>query len=396
MSFLKELIKGDKAIWTIFFFLCLFSVMELYSASSMIAHKSASYFSPLTSHATHLLLGFGVLLILSNMPYRFFKVIPVFFGPLTLLMLIYLLLFGDKVNDAARAITILGFPLQPSEVAKICLVIYVAHTLSNYDYTDKERRFSTFLYIIIPVGVFCLFILPENLSQAALIGLVCFLMMIIGRIDWRHLASFTIGTIVFMAMSYLLIVNFFPNSGVGHRIETWENRFENASEKTEFPRTAFEIPSDKHQVYHAKMAIANGGMSPIGVLPGNSIERDFLPLAFSDFIFAIIIEETGLIGALLVMALYIYLIMRAFIIARKCRKAFPAFLIMGSALMIVIQALVNMSVAVNLIPVTGQPLPLISKGGSSILVTCAFIGMMLSVSRWAVDETELNSDFDDE
>ena len=144
------------------------------------------------------------------------------------------------------------------------------------------------------------------------------------------------------------------------------------------------------------MAIANGGIKPFGTFPGNSVERDFLPLAFSDFIFAIIIEEMGLPGAIVVMLLYLFLVMRAGVIARKCKRSFPALLILGCALMIAVQALVNMAVAVHLIPVTGQPLPLISKGGSSILITCIFIGIMLSISRFAVDEEELNSELDNE
>lgn len=393
-----SLLRGDKVIWAIFFILCFISIIELFSASSMIAHKSASYFSPMTSHITHLLLGFGVLLVVSNIPYRFFKVIPFIVGPLTVIALIYLLAFGEKTNDAARSFNIGGFPLQPSEFAKLVLIIYVSFILSMYQEEEGSSRMP-FQLIMFAVLLICLAIFPENVSTSIMIGFVCFLLMIIGRIEWKYLLGLISIILIFAATIYItvpLMPKNWTDTGLLHRIDMAINRIKIHQGETTFPKTAFEISDEDHQVYHAKMAIANGGIKPFGTFPGNSVERDFLPLAFSDFIFAIIIEEMGIPGAVFVMLLYLFLVMRAGVIARKCKRSFPALLILGCALMITVQALVNMAVAVNLIPVTGQPLPLISKGGSSILITCIFIGMMLSISRFAVDEEELNSELDNE
>lgn len=388
MDLLKTLLRGDKVIWAIFFLLCGISIIELYSASSLIAHKSSNYISPMTSHFTHLLIGFGVLLITSNIKPNYFKVLSVLLGPLSLILLIWLMVFGEKVNDAARAINFMGLQVQPSEMAKLSVIIYVAFILANTQ-REKGPSITTFKIIISVVGVFCVFILPENFSTAALLGLVCFFMMFIGRIHWKPLVGVLLAGSLFCIAIYFTAPHL-PDNRLTHRFKTWRERIDKPSLDLKPLKNAFEIPDDDLQVVHAKMAIANGAFKP--TFPGNGIEREFLPLAFSDFIFSIILEETGIFGGLFVMALYLLLLARASIIANRCNNAYPAMLIFGSALMITTQALVNMAVAVNLIPVTGQPLPLISKGGSSIITTCIFIGIMLSVSRFAINEDELNNE----
>ena len=319
-------------------------------------------------------------------------------------MLLWVLFFGEKTNDAGRWISLLGLKFQPSEIAKGTMVLVTAQILSAMQ-RDNGADKRAFKYILIIVLPFCLLIGLENLSTAALILAVIFLMMFIGRVPLTQLGKFMgagiILLIVFIGSIYLL--GSFDNSGSGetqtetivnnevktdtkkktsflHRFSTWKGRIDKHLNKKAVAPEDYDLDKDA-QVAHANIAIV--GSNIIGKGPGKSVERDFLPQAFSDFIYVIIIEELGILGATFVAFLYIVLLYRAARIASRCENNFPAFLVMGLGLMLVIQATFNMMVAVGIAPVTGQPLPLISRGGTSTIINCAYIGAMLSVSRSA-------------
>lgn len=383
-----RIFQGDKAIWVIFFFLCIISLVEVFSAASTLAYKSGSFWSPLFKQALFLGLGTLVVVGLHNVPCRWFKIVPIFFLPFSILLLVLTPLFGESTNGASRWLSFGGIPFQPSEIAKGVLVTTVALILASLQ-TEKGADRKAFKYIMWITVIVCGLILPENLSTAALLFGVIVVMMFIGRIPFAQLGAL-LGVLAVMLVSVVMLLSLLPedtNNKVYdlpllHRMGTWKNRLASHSERDKvISPEEFDIDKDA-QVAHAHIAIAscNKGM---GKMPGNSVERDFLSQAFSDFIFAIIIEEMGLWGAGLVVFLYIVLLFRAGRIASRCERNFPAFLAMGLALLLVSQAILNMLVAVGIFPVTGQPLPLISRGGTSTLINCAYIGMILSVSRYA-------------
>jgi cell division protein FtsW len=320
------------------------------------------------------------------------------------IMLIWVLAFGEKTNDAGRWISLLGLKFQPSEIAKGTLVLVTAQILSAMQRENGADK-RAFKYILIVVIPFCLLIGVENLSTAVLIFAVIFLMMFVGRvplIQLGKLAAFGVIVVaVFIGSIYMLgsldqgessetqteaIVNgevkkeTTKSPSFLHRFSTWKNRIDKKLNSKHVAPADYDLDKDA-QVAHANIAIV--GSNIIGKGPGKSVERDFLPQAFSDFIYVIIIEELGIIGAAFVAFLYIVLLYRAARIASRCENNFPAFLVMGLALMLVLQASFNMLVAVGIAPVTGQPLPLISRGGTSTIINCAYIGAMLSVSRSA-------------
>jgi cell division protein FtsW len=287
---------------------------------------------------------------------------------------------GDRVNGAARWFSIMGVQFQPSELAKMAVIIAVSSILSKRQDDDGASP-NAFKYIMIITCLVCGLIAPENLSTAALLFGVVFLMMIIGRVQVRKLFAL-VGLIAAFAIFGIITLKLIPsdtNIGLLHRAKTWEHRITNFTSDEKVPAAKFDIDKDAQKA-HARIAVATSNV--IGKGPGNSIQRDFLSQAFSDFIFSIIIEELGLAGGAIVIFLYLWLLMRAGKIARKCDRTFPAFLVMGIAIMLVAQALLNMMVAVGLFPITGQPLPLVSKGGTSTFINCAYIGMILSVSRY--------------
>ena len=261
----------------------------------------------------------------------------------------------------------------------MAVIIVTAFILSKGQDEDGANP-KAFKRIMIITGVICLLIAPENLSTAALLFGVVFLMMFIGRVSAKRLLMLigSLASVGIVAVTFLLMTK---NSDIPflHRFDTWRARIEKFTSDEVVPAAKFDIDKDA-QIAHARIAIATSHV--VGKGPGNSIQRDFLSQAFSDFIFAIVIEEMGLIGGIFVVFLYLCLLMRAGRIAQKCERTFPAFLVMGIALLLVSQAILNMMVAVGLFPVTGQPLPLVSKGGTSTLINCAYIGMILSVSRY--------------
>ena len=398
-----RIFKGDKVIWMVFFFLCMISIVEVFSASSGLTYKSQNYIGPIAYHAFTIAAGVVVAIITLNIPCRYFKLMTPFLLLITAVLLLIVMLGGGKsTNDASRWISIMGFTIQPSEIAKGTIVLAVAQILAAMQRENGADRqaFKWILWITIPT---CAMIGVENLSTAALLFGVVILMMFIGLVPLRQMAKL-VGILVFMvafAVAMVMIVGHDNQQEddkqlakteqldqpkkkskiekLLHRADTWKARILNFGKDDVAPQD-YDLDKDA-QVAHANIAIVSSGV--VGKGPGKSVERDFLAQAFSDFIFAIVIEELGLLGAAFVVLLYIILLYRCARIASQCENNFPAFLALGLGLLLVVQAAFNMMVAVGLAPVTGQPLPLISKGGTSTIINCAYIGTILSVSRSA-------------
>ena len=392
--------KGDGVIWAVFIALCIVSIIEVFSASSSMSFKSGNYLGPVLKHCG--LLGFGVLAMIGtmNISCRWFKALTSAALVLSVCLLIGVFFLGESTNGSQRWMSIMGIQFQPSELAKGALVLSVAKILSAMQ-TDTGTEKNAFKYVMIVSAVIIIPIAFENLSTAALLSFVVIVMMFVARVPARQLGRL-IGAILALVFGALLLVelvgkapdktdddrrNMTEQVGekpkesvldkVFHRAGTWKNRINKFTDKKQIDPKDVDLDKDA-QVAHANIAIASSNV--VGKGPGNSVERDFLSQAFSDFIYAIIIEETGIEGAFVVLFLYIILLFRTATIANRCANAFPALMIMGFAVLLVVQALFNMSVAVGLVPVTGQPLPLISKGGTSTIVNCVYIGMILSVS----------------
>lgn len=389
----------------VFFFLCIISIIEVYSASSQLTYKGGNYIAPVLKHISILVVGIFFMVVTLNIKCKYFRIaLPLMLG-ISFVALISVYIVGQVTNGAHRWVPIMGIQFQPSELAKGTIVLAVAQILSAMQ-TDKGADKQAFRYIL----TVCLFFIPlimlENLSTAALLCLVVFMMMLIGRVPARQLGKLLGVTALIMSGVFAMVMIFGTDrqrektvsdvdmaqtvaekqkdeSIVGkvfHRFDTWKARIDDFIYNK--PLKAEDVDLDKDgQWAHANIAIASSNITGKG--PGNSEECDFLSQAFSDFIYAIIIEETGIFGAVFVAMLYIILLFRTGRIANRCENNFPAFLAMGLALLLVTQALFNMCVAVGLAPVTGQPLPLISKGGTSTIINCVYIGAILSISRSA-------------
>ncbi len=381
MDLANRLFKGDRAIWIIFMFLCLVSVVEVFSATSTIAYKNANHWAPIVRHASFLSVGFVLILLIHNIPSRFFSAL-ILLLPLSIIMLFLTPFIGVSENEAHRWLSFFGVQFQPSEFAKLACIVFVSFLLSK---RGKFTEDQIFRYILIGVTLTCVLILPENFSTAFMLFGVCFLMMCIGQLPYKKMAILT-GALLLAGALFVLALVTLPDSVIGKtsRGLTWKERIKDFSHKDkEFDPATYRITDDNYQVSHSKIAIARGGL--FGQMPGHGQQRDFLPQAYSDFIYAIIIEELGFVGGVAVLLLYIMLLVRVAMIARKCDRLFPKFLVLGCGLLIVTQALANMAVAVNLIPVTGQPLPLISRGGTSTVITCIYFGIILSISRFGAN-----------
>lgn len=381
LDFIKNIFKGDRVIWIIFLMLCLVSIVEVFSASSTLIYKSGDHWGPIGRHCLFLMIGAGCVWLVHLVPYRWFQVIPFFLLPASYVMLVAVM-FMARVNNAARWMEVAGIQFQPSEFAKMAVVVVTAFILSKGQ-TEEGADPKAFRRILLITGTICLLILPENFSTAALLFGIVFLMMIVGGIPLRKLLTLagSLGAAAVVGVALLMLTKDIDLPMV-HRFDTWRARIEKFVHTEQVPPQLFDINRDA-QVGHARIAVATSHL--IGKGPGNSVQRDFLSQAYSDFIYAIIIEELGLVGGAFVAFLYFLLLIRAGRIARRCEHSFAAFLSLGIALLLVGQALFNMMVAVGLAPVTGQPLPLISRGGTSTIINCVYIGMLLSVSRY-VDE----------
>ncbi len=411
---LGNIFKGDKVIWMVFFFLCIISVIEVYSASAGLTYKGGHYWAPIMKHTGILLVGVFAMVVTLNIKCKYFKIVTPFLLLLSIVSLITVLVAGQSTNGAQRWISIVGIQFQPSEMAKGALVLATAQILSAMQ-TERGADKNAFKYILIVSAFIIPLIMVENLSTAMLLCMVIFMMMIIGRVPGKILGR-ALGVVTLLLLTIFTLVMVVgedrgeesdnPNhveqvavtgqkkapgmfASVFHRFDTWKARVNRFMAGKETPPEEFDLNKDA-QIGHANIAIVSSNF--IGKGPGNSVERDFLSQAFSDFIYAIIIEEMGLFGGFFVAMLYIILLFRTGRIANRCENNFPAFLAMGLALLLVTQALFNMCVAVGLAPVTGQPLPLISKGGTSTIINCVYIGAILSISRSAKKKPDADSD----
>lgn len=380
MGLIAKLFKGDKVVWIVFALLSLISLIEVYSASSTLAYSGSSTFGPILRHGMFLLMGAGLMLVLHNLKLKWITFMGLGLILVAFLLLVLTPVIGVRVNNAARWISIFGIQFQPSEFAKLAMVIVTAFILSKTQRSEAMLD-KAFWIILALTGVFAALIVPENGSTAVMLCVVVYLMMVVGRIRTKKLlllGGIVISAVV-LGVFLLKVVDEVPGMP---RWETWQNRL--FDEEISVTDPDFRITDKNYQTSHAKIAVANGTF--VGTMPGNSSQRDFLPQAYSDFIYAIIIEEMGWIGLLLVPFLYIILLLRALYIAKNCTKIYPMLLIMGAALMVCTQAFINMSVAVGAFPVTGQPMPLVSRGGTSTLITALYFGIMLSVSRFGNPE----------
>ena len=400
-----NIFKGDKVIWMVFFFLCMISIVEVFSASSNLTYKSQNYVGPIAFHTITIIAGAAVAVVTLNIPCKYFKLMTPFLLIISGITLLWVLIGGESINGANRVISLPGgITFQPSEIAKGTMVLITAQILSAMQREEgaDKKAFKYILWIVIPTA---LLIGIENLSTAALLLLIIFLMMFIGRVPISQLGKlFGLGVVLVGIFLTLVLTlgsiganqedskqtteavtgetdtKVIKGGGIFHRFVTWRNRIIKHLDKKDIAPDEYDLDKDA-QVAHANIAIVSSNI--IGKGPGQSVERDFLSQAFSDFIFAIVIEELGILGAIGVVFLYIVLLYRTARIASRCENNFPAFLAMGLALLLVVQASFNMLVAVGIAPVTGQPLPLISKGGTSTIINCAYIGVILSASRSA-------------
>ncbi|MCM1348071.1 MAG: FtsW/RodA/SpoVE family cell cycle protein [Firmicutes bacterium] len=374
---LAPVAKGDKHIWGIYIFLVIISVIELYSASSREVNIAGmGVYGTIIRHGAMLLAGFGIIWFLQRTHYRvILRWVPIF-ALVSVAMMVYTIFFGTDINGARRSFNLLFVSIQPSEFIKISAAMMVALIMSRFQLkgggVDSRAVAATAAIIMIFGGL----LVPQGLTNTIMLMCISISMMIISGIGCRKLA---VVLVVYGACFglYLLVSHDDDHSRVG----TWVERIE-AYVGMGKPKYEEKITSDNRQEMLGYIAQAHGGIT--GVLPGNSRETSRLPLAFTDYIYSIVVEELGLWGGLFVLVLYLWLLGRASTIASRCSRAFPALLVIGMALVIVFQALFHICIVTGVIPVSGQPLPLISKGGSSIFVTSIAFGVMLSVSRFAV------------
>lgn len=390
MSKLSGLFRGDYVIWFVFIALCITSAVEVSSAVSTLTYRSGNYLMPIMRHVTFIVVGILLVLVVHRLSCRFYRVTMPFLMMGSVVLLVMVLAgWGVTINDGARWIEIFGIRLQPSEIAKGSLILYVAVVLS-WNQTEKGAAPGTFKWVFIPSFIIVMLIAPENASTAAILFAVVVGMMFIGRIS-----LITIGKMLTVLLAILIVAGgllmsltdeqakvISRSSGL-KRIATWRNRLADHFDKDTkvISPQEFDIDGDA-QIGHSKIAIASSNI--IGKGPGNSVQRDFIPQAYSDFIYAVVVEELGLLGSLWLVFLYLLLFFRVGYIAKRFSgDGFPAFLAMGLALLLVMQAMANMLVATGIAPVTGQPLPMVSRGGTSTIVNSIYIGMILGVSRQA-------------
>lgn len=388
MNKIVNQLKGDKTIWAVIILLAIVSFLPVYSASTNLVYTvgngTGSTFMLLLKHLTHLFIGMLIVFLVHKMPFEKFKKYSIFAIWIIIPALLFTLLQGKTIGGANASrwlvIPFVNFSFQPSTLAFTILMVYVARTLTKINETKYTFKDSV-IQIWIPVGAVLIFILPSNFSTAALMFAMVFMLLYIGQYPLKYLGIILASGIALLALFFLL-AQAFPKHKTFSRVNTWVSRIENF--------TSDKPDEDKYQIENAKIAIAVGKINGVG--PGKSIQKNFLPQSSSDFIFAIIIEEYGLIGGYVLVFFYMLLFFRFLIRANKTNNLFGKLLIIGLGFPIIIQALINMGVAVELLPVTGQPLPLISSGGTSIWMTCLSLGIILSVTK---REDEIAADLKD-
>lgn len=378
----------DKTFWGLFITLVVVAIISLFSASSTLVYERHSAMGPVMSQMLFIAIGLVAAFIIQFIPSWIVRMggygVLVFSVLCLYVMLIPHNPFVVTINGAGRWFNLFGFVFQPSELAKLSLIIAVADQLARIR-TEEDRR-KYFYRTLIGTGITVLPILTGNLSTAILLSGIVILMWFLARIPWKYIGA-TVGiAVMILIMGYCIVEFAFvrPGHKMGgplSRAVTWVSRIDDMVSELGQPAAEFKLTDDNYQRSIAKVAVARGGKTPLGVLPGNSKERDFLPLAFADYIFAIIVEETGVLGAVFLIFLYLAILFRACWTSSRFGDYAAMLMVMGLALMITCQALISMMVAVGLGPVTGQPLPLISRGGTSVLITSIYFGIMLCVSR---------------
>lgn len=371
-------IKGDKTIWALVAILAVFSFMPVYSASANLVNVvGGSTIGYLLKHVVLLIMGFAIIYGVHKIPYRYFSGGSVLMLPVVFVLLIFTLAQGTTIGGANASrwirIPLIGIGFQTSALAGLVLMVYVARYLAKNK--DVKIQFKESLWQLwLPVGLILMLILPANFSTTAIIFTMILIVAFVGGYPLKYI-GYIVGAGILALTLFILTAKAFPDA-MPNRVNTWGNRIDNFSKSDGV---------EAYQVEKAKIAIATGG--PLGKGPGKSIQKNFLPQSSSDFIYAIIVEEYGLFGAVLIVFVYFLLLFRIFIIVKKATTTFGTLLVIGAGLPIIFQAVINMAVATNLFPVTGQTLPLISSGGTSIWMTCFALGMILSVSA-SKQETE--------
>ena len=383
--------KGDKVIWAIVVLLAMVSLLVVYSSTGSLAYKMYKGNTEvyLFKQVAFIVIGLMIIYFAHRVNYTIYSKVSLILFLLVIPLLVYTLLFGVRLNEGSRWIRlpIINLTFQTSDLARLALFMYISRLLSKKQDVIKDFK-KGFLPVIIPVGIICILIAPANLSTALLVGATSLMLMFIGRVSMKHLLL-VIGVAMIPVLLLIMAAAFQHSSNDTSRVKTehksrllgrvstWVNRVENFMYGGSIKDAADD--EDNYQVNQAKIAISKGGI--VGMGPGNSETRNFLPHPYSDFIYAIIIEEYGLIGGALIIFVYLLFLFRCIRLFRRCPYAFRAFLALGLSFTLVIQAIANMAVNVNLVPVTGVTLPLVSMGGSSFLFTCLSIGIILSVAR---------------
>ena len=398
-SLASQLMRGDRVLWGIYFILIAISIVEMFSASSTLAYKSASTSDPTFRHIRHILFGLFVIIISQNMGRKAFPGWGFLIYSLGMILVVLLPFLGTDMKGAHR--DILG--IQPVELIKIGTIMLVSMLITQPDiwyqrmgaFFRHNTPLKRVLLLLVTIALPCIFMAPQNLSSAIIIGLAAFFLMFIGEVPWRYLwrTLSVVAVLGALGIAALYGLHAYTEScrdqgvkpmslGVVNRAYTWEGRLFDSDRK---PLWEQDINGDNSQVIHAHMALANS--YPMGRFIGNSKLRDYLPEAYSDYIYAIIFEETGWIGATFILFLYLFLLWRCYIIARRSRNLFHRLIMIGLPLIILIQALIHIGVCTGAMFVTGQPLPLISRGGSSIIFTSLSFGLMFAMSRIIENET---------
>ena len=386
----NKLIQGDLALWGFLALLAIFSFLPVFSASSNLSYVvgNGTPWQHLFKHMIILVMGFAVMIAIHHIPYHYFKGLSILMLPIVILLLIYTVSQGAVIGgaNASRWIRIpfVGIGFQTSTLASLVLMMYVARYLDNT--MGQQLRFEqTLLPLWLPVGIVIALILPANLSTAVIVFTMVFLLCFFGGYPFKYLLVILgIGLVAFTL--FVLAAKAFPDA-MPNRIDTWVSRIENFS-------SPVEGGSGNYQVERAKIAIATGGVTGLGV--GKSVMKNFLPQSSSDFIYAIIVEEFGLVGGVVVIFLYLIILFRLMLIARRANTVYGKLLVIGLGLSVIVQAFINIGVALNVFPVTGQTLPMISSGGTAALMTCFAFGVILSASVASVkqeeEQKEINED----
>lgn len=382
----QQLSYVDKVYWVLFAVLIIVAILALFSASSTLAfEKDSSPLGPIMEQMLFIVAGVGLAFVLQFLPSKLIRIVS--YAGLGISIIFLLLTFtsmGVEINGAKRWLRLFGVVFQPSELAKLTLLLVVGDLLSRIKTSQDQKKY--FFIVLALTIVVCGLILVGNLSTAMLLGGIVFLLFFLARVHIKYWGTTFVVAVVILIAGYFFIEKVYIEThrevtGVMKRATTWVGRIDDMIAEWKTSDAEFKLTDDNYQRTISKVAIARGGVSPVGVLPGNSQERDFLPQAFADYIFAIIVEESGIVGAIFLMLLYLAILFRSCLSSSKYADYAAMLMVMGLALMITCQALVSMMVAVGIGPVTGQPLPMISRGGTSVLITSLYFGIIMCVAR---------------